>query len=419
MRESFHPLRSHLHIAIPAMNESRYLPATLAAIEQQETTFDYTVYVCVNQPDAWWNEPERVSICEDNRLTLRRLETEERFPIHLLDFSSQGKGWTGKRTGVGQARKTLFDYILQRAEPQDVLISLDADTMFSQHYFQTIGEFFEEHPKAIALSVPYFHPLGNDERANRAILRYEIYMRSYLINLFLIESPFAFTAIGSAIATRTSALKKIGGITPMKSGEDFYLLQKLRKMSYVHQWLPDVVHPAARFSARVFFGTGPAMIKGDQGDWSSYPIYHHTLFQEIQQNYGLIPELYDHDVETPFLNFLKAQFQDDNLWLPLRKNAPNLKQFTKSFHEKADGLRILQYLKTQQKQDSTSDQQSLLDNMNYFSQRLPDNLILPTTELFTPLDVLSVTELDALRKKLYDIEMHLRHEADHRHDNKC
>ena len=79
----------------------------------------------------------------------------------------------------------------------------------------------------------------------------------------------------------------------------------------------------------------------------------------------------------------------------------------------------MQYLKTQQKQDSTSDQQSLLDNMNYFSQRLPDNLILPTTELFTPLDVLSVTELDALRKKLYDIEMHLRHEADHRHDNKC
>ncbi len=414
MRESSEPLRSHLHIAIPAMNESRYLPATLAAIEQQKTTFNYTVYVCVNQPDSWWNDPEKVSVCEDNLLTLTKLRTEERFPIHVLDNSSQGKGWNGKRTGVGQARKTLFDYILQRAEPQDVLISLDADTLFSHRYFQTIGDFFEEHPKAIALSVPYFHPLGDDERANKAILRYEIYMRSYLINLFLIESPFAFTAVGSAIATRTNALKKIGGITPMKSGEDFYLLQKLRKMSYVHQWLSDVVHPAARFSARVFFGTGPAMIKGDQGDWSSYPIYRHSLFEEIQQNYNFIPELYHHDVETPFLNFLKAQFQDDNLWLPLRKNAPNLKQFTKSFHEKADGLRILQYLKTQQKQDSISDQQSLLDNMNYFSQRLPDSLILPTTELSAPLDQLSVTELDKLRKKLYDIEMHLRHEADRR-----
>lgn len=192
--------------------------------------------------------------------------------------------------------------------------------------------------------------------------------------MFLINSPYAFTAIGSAIVIRIRALRKIGGITPMKSGEDFYLLQKLRKMGHIHQWLPEVVKPAARFSNRVFFGTGPAILKGAKGDWTSYPIYHPLLFQEIKKNYELIPTLFHEEIDTPFITFLKQQFQDENLWQPLRKNSKNIEQFTKAFHEKANGLRILQFFKVKQKELEITDEKGMIDSLSLFFGTIPDFL---------------------------------------------
>lgn len=394
---------THLHIAIPVMGEWHYLPATLRAIERQVTTYPFTVYLCVNQPDDWWEKDDKRQICEDNQQMLRELEQWKNLPLQVMDYSSRGKGWRGKRRGVGQARKVLFDEILRKGTSQDILVSLDADTLFSPNYFQAIGDFFTLTPDANVLSAPYLHPLTDDERANRSMLRYEIYMRSYLINLFLINSPYAFTALGSAIAARLEILQKIGGITPMKSGEDFYLLQKLRKMNFIHQWLAEIVYPAARFSDRVYFGTGPAMIKGDSGDWSSYPIYHHAIFQEIQQTYQLIPSLYEKDIETPFITFLQTQFNEPDLWTPLRKNSPTVAQFTKAFHEKADALRILQYAKWEQSQRETTDEEATRDNFLHFFGKIP-HCIAKSFHFST----LTVDELDDIRQQLFQYEMELR-----------
>ena len=53
----------HLHIAIPAIDELKYLPATLEDISKQKFSGAFTVYVCVNQPDEWWDDPEKVEVC--------------------------------------------------------------------------------------------------------------------------------------------------------------------------------------------------------------------------------------------------------------------------------------------------------------------------------------------------------------------
>ncbi len=95
--------------------------------------------------------------------------------------------------------------------------------------FNRLLNTFKHHPDAVALSVPYYHNLTGDEEKDRAILRYEIYMRYYAINLWRIGSPYNFTAVGSAMALPVWAYRAIGGITPHKSGEDFYFIQKLRK----------------------------------------------------------------------------------------------------------------------------------------------------------------------------------------------
>ena len=83
----------------------------------------------------------------------------------------------------------------------------------------------------IGLAVPYYHKLIGDA-TDRLILRYEIYMRCYLINLLRIQNPYAFTALGSAMAVTVRAYRKAGGLTPVKSGEDFYFLQNLISSHY-------------------------------------------------------------------------------------------------------------------------------------------------------------------------------------------
>lgn len=393
----------HLHVAIPAIDELDHLPVTLDNLAAQRVDYPFTVYVCVNQPESWWNNPDKIDVCQNNQQLIKFIRNYPKLPVEIIDKSSLGNGWGDKNHGVGWARRTLFDHILSVATAEDVIVSLDADTCVKPEYLQSIGENFENRTLT-AVSLPYYHRLTDDDAANRAILRYEIYMRSYLINLYGISSPYNFTAVGSAIAVRVEALRKIGNITPMKSGEDFYLLQKLRKMAPISNWNAQAVYPAARFSARVYFGTGPAMIKGNEGHWESYPIYHYSLFSSIKDTYLQLAKLYTEDFETPFLQFLKEQYRDDKLWVPIRQNSKTLERFERAFHEKADGLRILQYLKEVNPKQGKTDSVALRENMmHFFDGTIPD---------FMPegyeLSDLTIEQLDIIRNMLFEKEMQLR-----------
>jgi hypothetical protein len=384
-----------LHIAIPALDELDFLPQTLHAMARQKTDFPFSVYVCVNQPDEWWDDDEKKEICNNNLKLLHYLQAFSDFTINIIDKTSVNKGWRENGFGVGWARKTIFEEIFKTANEDDIIISLDADTLFNELYFQSVGENFRRN-KMDVLSVPYYHKLTEDEKVNRAILRYEIFLRNYFINMHRIASPYTFTAIGSAIALKVKTLRKIRNITPLSSGEDFYLLQTLRKMTPISNYNAELVYPAARFSTRVFFGTGPAMIKGSKGDWESYPIYHYSLFDKIKETYEKIPVLFTEDKETEFLDYLKAQYKTNDLWSPLRKNFKTLPQFTRAFHEKADGLRILQFLKAKNNELGICDEQALSENLAVFLPKAEGGRRKAECDLHT------------MREILFEIEMKLR-----------
>ncbi len=397
---------SHIFVAIPAMDELQELPLTLQDLSVQDVRLPVEVYVCVNQPDHFWQLPEKHDICSQNQTLLSLLNDYRGLSLHILDYTSPGKGWKGKDFGVGWARKVLFDTILKSAQSDDILISLDADTRIRPGYLQSIADNFAQHPDIPAIAVPYYHPLTGDEVCDRAILRYEFYMRNYAINLLRIGSPYGFTAIGSAMAMRAGALRKIGGITPLKSGEDFYLMQKFRKMAAIGLCNEECVYPAARYSSRVDFGTGPAMLKGSRGDWSSYPIFHHSLFEPIDETYRILNQLFTNDLQNPFLDFLQTNAKTEtSLWTSIRQNVKDLPHFIQAFHEKADGLRILQFLRNQKRQNDTlSDETALFLNV---SNWLPDEI--PTwwtsSVLFKDL---SVNQLDHIRTILFQYESQLR-----------
>lgn len=353
-------------IALPVLNEYETLPAFLSYFNRQDYSGKLGLFVCVNQPDEWWNHPAKRAICMDNAASLSLLRETNNTAITVINRSSQGRGWQGSKHGVGFARREVMEAIVHEAAGHDIIISLDADTEFGPGYLSSVVRTLENNPKATALAVPYYHRLTGDEAIDRAMLRYEIYMRTYAINLLRIGSPYAFTALGSAIALTVKTYKSIGGITPKMSGEDFYFLQKLRKKGEIITWNPEKVYPAARFSDRVYFGTGPAMIKGAAGDWSSYPVYHHTWFDEIRKTYELFPQLFVENLETPMDDFLQEIFPADPIWDKLRNNSKSMDNFVWACHQKVDGLRILQYLKWRQRQSPADDEKNLMEFMEAF-----------------------------------------------------
>ena len=395
-----------IFIALPVLDEMDYLPELISNIKKQNFK-SFELFVCVNQPNEWWLNPEKEIICKNNLLAIELLQKEKQFPITIIDKTSKGKGWEKKKFGVGWARKTIMDKICLKADNNDIILTLDADTKFSENYFNSIIDSFNEKEKIVALSIPYYHNLTGNINADRSILHYEIYMRYFSLNLWRISNPYRFTALGSAIAVPVWAYKTIGGITPRKSGEDFYFLQKLRKYGKIKIWNNEKVFPAARFSDRVFFGTGPAMIKGNNGDWLSYPFYHFSLFDKINITFDLFSNLYERDIITPMSDFLNTQFRSTNIFKPLRKNFKTRKNFIKACEDKIDGLRILQFLKSSHKTNINNDEKNLIEYFTKFYKNYEiDRLNLddfsfsksPISHLNLIRDFLVVKESDIQRK---------------------
>ena len=390
------------------MDEEKTLPITLDALAHQENSPPFEVYVCVNQPDSYWNNLERLPICHRNQRTLAFLRNYDFLTLHVIDRSSPGCGWTEKKKGVGFARKVLFQQILDDSDAEDIIVSLDADTYVKPGYLRAIADNFAHNPSLNAVAVPYYHPLNpDDEVQSRAMLRYELYMRNYAINLLKINSPYGFTALGSAIAMRARSLRKIGNITPLQSGEDFYLVQKFCKMGGLSLFNTECVYPAGRYSDRVPFGTGPAMQRGAEGIWDSYPIYSHRCFEPIQEAYHSLQALYENRIavaNNEFLAFLQKDNDKTDIWMDIRRNVADFDHFVKAFHQKADGLRILQFVRAKHRQQPVDEVIALYENLQCWLPETCPSWFSPAR----PLADYSIVQIDMLRQLFFNAEQQLR-----------
>jgi hypothetical protein len=358
-----------LYIAIPSMDELELLPFTLDAIARQQCEARIKVYICVNQPESWWADPTKHVVCTNNQQTIRLLENYSHLDITLLDRSSRGYGWNDKKQGVGCARKDLIKAILQRAADKDILVNMDADTVFEPDYCQSLADNLYQHTRAVAIAVPYYHPLSHRKEVDRALLRYEIYTRIYNLNLLRIGSPYSYTALGSAIVCPINTCRVVGGFDSQTAGEDFYFLQKMCKYGEILRYNSCKVYPSARYSSRVPFGTGTAIDKGSRGDWSSYPIFHYSGFDKIKEIYNQMDVLFEKDIANEFTVFLEQISANPDLWTPLRKNYKTEATFTRAFHHKVDGLRIFQFLRNYQLSLSQDDEDCLSD---FFKRYYPN-----------------------------------------------
>ena len=328
------------------LNESESVDVLLECLRRQ-TFGDFTLYVCVNQPESWRNSADEwhIRAVEDNRATIEHLSQVSDIDLRVIDRCGKGRGWPEKRKGVGWARKELMETIVAERAADEVVVSMDADTRFDDDYLECVNNKLAEKPDSCAVCVPYRHQLTGDPATDRRLLRYECYMRHYMIGMLEIGSPYAFTALGSAMAFPLWAYLKVGGITPLQGGEDFYLMQKLAKCGIV-ELTGGMVYPQGRVSHRVPFGTGPAVALTIEEQSVKYPFYSKHGFGQVAETYRLFPVLFEGDVETPMSAFLRRQLKVDDLWGAIRRNFKSRDLFVRACHERVDGLRILQFLRS-------------------------------------------------------------------------
>lgn len=359
---------SNIYIAIPAMDEAGLADSLLSLNGQ--TLKPRGVCVCINQPQGYHTDgiPEHKRICKVNETVYNQLRTLKQeghfaFPFEVLDRFSFDKAWEDRHSGVGQARKTAMDFLSTQCDEtsSSILVCMDADTVYPADYLQNLQNQFTTHPQAVAMANPYYHDIPDSlpEAHAIAMLHYECYMRAYVLQMMRTRHPYAFTAIGSSMACTLEAYRKIGGLTPAKSGEDFYFLQKLRKTGALLRHSASVSHPSCRLSTRVFFGTGPALNKGIDGNWTSYPFYPLALFEKMRDAYQALPRLFESGTPDPVLDFWEDAFGKD-WWKKMRAHAGGRpQQFLRHCIEKFDALRSLQFLKASYTQNPESDWQNL------------------------------------------------------------
>ncbi len=343
-------------VVIPSLAERDLLFSTLQSLARnpEDILSRFLILVVVNH-----RQDTSLSEKQDNRETLRRLKGGRRdlAPLRLawVDAASPGLEFPAGSGGVGKARKVGFDLALQRLDydqASPLLISLDADTLVCPDYLPAIVAHFrvDQTPGAV---IPFCHQPGSTPEEDRAIRRYELFLRTYVLGLRRAGSPFAFHTVGSAMACTAEGYARNGGMNQRGAGEDFYFLQQLAKTGGVSQVKGTVVYPSARTSHRVPFGTGRSITDLLSRKEGAVLFYRMECFQILANWLALVGQSLDLEgkkilekalkISSDLYEFLKKN-KFELIWEKLQRNFPTSRNLEKGFHDWFDGLKTMKLI---------------------------------------------------------------------------
>jgi len=272
-------------VAIPCLAEWPGLANTLEDLAQcSGAVREKTLVICVvNNRAPGVARPEDLA---NNRDTLAALQARrETGPLRLavVDAASPGRELPEK-DGVGLARKLGLDWgtaILHRnGRMHGVLISTDGDTRLEAGFLDALDAFYAGTDRWAGVA-DYAHPLSGTAD-DAAIVRYELLLRYHEIGLTFAGSPYAYPTIGSTISCTARAYVAAGGMNRRQAAEDFYFLQQLAKTGRIDRVHTTRVHPSARASHRVPFGTGRSVQAFHDCADDAYRLYHPEVYRVLR-----------------------------------------------------------------------------------------------------------------------------------------
>ncbi|MCR9261409.1 MAG: hypothetical protein NXH95_16945 [Pseudomonadaceae bacterium] len=257
-------------LIVPMFDEQ---PDALAQLLQHNAHLNILLIAVINAPQK--------ASCDELERTRSLLQTVQSLcPVDywLIDAVSQP---LPTRQAVGLARKMGNDAACflwtagQLASPW--LYQCDADSVLPANYFSTAL------PDRGAVVFAHHHT-SDDPLLQKAAALYEQHMHHYVRGLQQAGSPYAYPTLGSTMAIHIQDYALVRGFPKRSAAEDFYLLNKIAKISQVICKPEVTVNVQARLSQRVPFGTGPALEKIIQGlehdpSGAFYETYHPDSFK--------------------------------------------------------------------------------------------------------------------------------------------
>ena len=388
---------SRIFVAIPLMNELDNIPILLDQLINQSLR-PVIISFCINQPESWRKSPDKKEIILNNRKTLlylNKVSASFPIPIIVLDHTSPGNGFHSNVGCVGLARKLCIDSFLSFTNSNDIIVNMDADTYYPDNYFENIIDIYNQLPLLSGVCAPYYHKIDNlPEDKARLMLRYEIFLHYYTLQLLLIKSPYAYMPIGSAMSFRVEAYKKASGFKVKDAGEDFYTMQQIRKIGIISSWLDNTIYPAARISDRVVFGTGPAIGLNLENQIKKYPFYPTYLFKKIESYYQIL----EHSKTTDDIIKNLKEIIPKEIILKIYKNHPQRDKFVHAIHEYFDAFHILKFLNNNYSVDINNDFEYF---KNFYQELFKKDITYKNWQ------EISIDELNLIRDDLYNYELNL------------
>lgn len=355
-------------IVLPCYDESPALLDNFAELASDQLTL---IILVLNRPESCQddtiNSHLRDAIAhlaiaiEDpsNATNIHRLSNSVELYCHDLERRS---GPTPDSQGVGLARKVGCDIAMrwqnQSAISGHWICSTDADAVLPADYFSQLEQCDKTSQVAI---FPFVHAPGESDEVNRATALYELRLHHYVLGLLYAKSPYAHHTLGSCVAVKRDQYAQVRGYPKRSGGEDFYLLNKLAKISPINTLSGECIALQSRPSQRVPFGTGPAtqqIIAQGNGDKTSV-FYHPQSYEALRAVLAVIDDLRNYSLENlPSLlenqgiptvlcqatdSALKAMGLETAI-AHCQKQGRSSEQFRRQFDQWFDGFRTLKFV---------------------------------------------------------------------------
>ncbi|MCP3968285.1 MAG: glycosyltransferase family 2 protein [Lentisphaerae bacterium] len=349
-------------VVIPVLAELEYLPETLQSLAANpEMDWGNTIIVLVINSSSV-TSAEKVA---ENLIILEKLRDQDTSftgglvpgkHLFWIDANAAGKQ-ISEKGGVGEARKLGMDNCLPffdwDKKTLQLLFCLDADTVVSNNYLSAGKTFFKENQTYSVATFEFAHREGHNTRLHQAIIRYELFMRYYMLGLKLAGSPYAFNALGSAIATTAECYIRADGMRKRNGGEDFYFMQAASKYGQSGVIKSAQVSPSARPSDRVPFGTGPKVAEIAAGN--ELLLYNPNIFLVLKKIYATIESFgSSKDFETlplrlseadPVIDVFMNELKLFHAWQRIYKNTrKEITYLKRAFNTWFDAFRTLKFV---------------------------------------------------------------------------
>jgi hypothetical protein len=340
-------------LVIPCRDESTNL---LSRLKTLLTSNPKTLVILVV------NQPKSQTDSSVNKALAVAAKDQLANKILVIDRFSDGNRIDDKH-GVGLARKIGCDIACQLFD-QGVITSQwihtsDADVSWPHDYFTATAALHDY----AAVIYPFTHK-PRDNVNGLPIALYELSLRYYVAGLKYAGSPYSYHTVGSTLAINAKNYAMVRGFPMRSAGEDFHILNKLRKTGDIASIKAPALTIFDRDSNRTPFGTGPAVSKlsAMQDATEEYLYYHPQCFELLKTWLDLTPNLFDLKNTEQVIATLKEKLQlvlvealfsakieqrINHCFKQAKTNQSFLKQLNDSFDALVT-LRLIHYLRDHQ-----------------------------------------------------------------------